>query len=439
MLVSANKTEVNTYSVEIKITPEQFKEAVNKAYLSQRKSISVPGFRKGKAPLHIIRSLYGKEVFFEDALDSILPAEIDAAYAQAGINAVDQPKDLKVDPCSLEEGATVTFNVTVKPEITLKQYKGIEAEKEECSVTDEELDAEIQRMRERGSRLIDVDDRPVADGDVTVIDFEGFVDGVPFEGGKGEKYNLTIGSGSFIPGFEEQIIGHSIGEEFDVNVTFPEDYEESLASKQAVFKIKLHEIKFKEYPELDDDFAKDLGEYDTLEELKAGTKEELLERKVNAANRKFEDDVIEKLAENVEGEIPECMFDTRADYNVKDFSNRVAQQGIPFETYLAYMGTDPDSFKAQMRVRAVSDVKIDLALEKIIEAENFEITDEQVEAEYAEMSSTYNWEVEKIKASVSVDTVKEELKRKAAIDFVVSNAVAVAPAVQEDKQEEQAE
>ncbi|MGN0546298.1 MAG: trigger factor [Acutalibacteraceae bacterium] len=427
-LVSANKTETNTYSVEISVSAEDFKAAIQKAYLKQRKSISIPGFRKGKAPLHMIEKLYGKEVFYEDALDIVFPETVQAAYDEAGIIPVDQPKDFDVKTMSAEEGVVMTFNVTVKPEITLKAYKGLTAEKTEAKVTKEEVDHEIEHMLDRGSRIVDVDDRPVKDGDITVIDFEGFVDGVPFEGGKAEKYSLTIGSGSFIPGFEDQIIGHSIGDEFDVNVTFPADYAPELASKDAVFKIKLHEIQVKELPELDDEFAKDMGEYETVDELKKGVEEDILKRKQDSAQHAFEDAVIEALCENVEGEIPECMYDNKAKENVDSFAQRIAQQGIDLDTYLMYMGMDKAAFEGQMRERAVNDVKLELAIEKIVELESVKASDEAIAEEYTKMADMYQLDVEKIKSLVPEATVAAELARQDAIKLVLDSAKAKKPA-----------
>ncbi len=427
-LVSANKTETNTYSVEIAIAAEDFKAAIQQAYLKQRKSIAIPGFRKGKAPLQMIEKLYGKEVFYEDALDIVFPEAVQAAYDEAGIVPVDSPKDFDVKTMSKEEGVVMTFNVTVKPEITVKAYKGLTAEKADVKVTKEEIDAEIEHMLDRSARIVNVDDRAVVNGDITVIDFEGFVDGVAFDGGKAEKYELTIGSGSFIPGFEEQIIGHSIGEEFDVNVTFPEAYAPELASKDAVFKIKLHEIKVKELPELDDEFAKDMGEYETVDELKKGIEDDMLSRKQESAKNAFEDAVIEALCENVEGEIPECMYDNKAKENVDSFAQRIGQQGIDLDTYLMYMGMDKALFESQMRERAVADVKIELAVEKIIELEGIKPSDEAIADEYNKMSEMYKLDVEKIKELVPEATVAAELSKQEAIKLVIDSAKAKKPA-----------
>ena len=445
-LVSANKTETNTYSVEIAIAAEDFRAAIQQAYLKQRKSIQIPGFRKGKAPLMMIEKLYGQEVFFEDALDIVFPEAVQAAYEEAGIEPVDQPRDFDVKTMSKEEGVVMTFNVTVKPEITLKAYKGLTAEKAESKVTKEEIDHEIEHMLDRGARIINVDDRAAQSGDITVIDFEGFVDGVAFDGGKAEKYELTIGSGSFIPGFEDQIIGHSIGEEFDVNVTFPAEYAPELASKDAVFKIKLHEIKVKELPELDDEFAKDMGEYETVEELKKGIEEDMLKRKQESAQNAFEDAVIEALVENVEGEIPECMYDNKAKENVDSFAQRIGQQGIDLDTYLMYMGMDKAIFESQMRERAVADVKIELAIEKITELEEIKASDEAIAEEYSKMAEMYNLDVEKIKELVPEATVAAEIARQQAIKLVIDSAKAKKPAAKkatkkaaEKKEEDEAE
>lgn len=425
-LVSANKTETNTYTIEIAVSAEDFKAAVQQAYLKNRKNIQIPGFRKGKAPKQMIEKLYGENFFYEEALEEIFPKEIEAAYDEAKIEPVDQPKDLDVKTMSVEEGLNFTVKVTVKPEITLKAYKGLEAEKADSTVTAEEIDTEINYMLDRGARLVDVEGRAVENGDITVIDFEGFVDGVAFEGGKAEKYNLTIGDGQFIPGFEDQIIGHNIGEEFDINVTFPENYAEELASKDAVFKIKLHEIKTKEMPELDDEFAKD-QDYDTVDEMKKGIESDMLARKQEAAQNAFEDAVIEALCANVEGEIPEVMFDNKAEENVNNFAQRVQQQGIDLDTYLMYMGMDKEGFKASMKERAVNDVKLDLAIEKIIEAEGIKAEEAAIEEEYSKMAEQYGLDVEKIKTIVPAGMVEMELNRQAAIKVVLDSAVATAP------------
>ncbi|MBO5858498.1 MAG: trigger factor [Clostridia bacterium] len=438
-LVSANKTETNTYAVELSVSAEDFKAAIQQAYMKQRKSIAIPGFRKGKAPLMMIEKLYGQEVFFEDALEIVFPTAVQAAYDEAGIVPVDQPKDVDIKTMSKEEGVVIAFNVTVKPEITLKAYKGLTAEKADSKVTKEEIATEIEHMLDRGSRMVDVDDRAAKEGDITVIDFEGFVDGVAFDGGKAEKYSLTLGSGSFIPGFEEQVVGHSVGEEFDVNVTFPEAYAPELAGKDATFKIKLHEIKVKELPELDDEFAKDMGEYETVADLKKGIEEDLLKRKQESAQRAFEDAIVEALIESVEGEIPECMYETKAQENIDSFAQRVGQQGIDLDMYLMYMGMDKETFEAQMKERAVGDVKVDLAVEKIIELEAIEASEEAIAEEYSKMSEMYGIDVEKLRTIVPAETVAAEIKKQAAFKVVIDSAKAKKPAAKRTTKKKAAE
>lgn len=425
-LVSAKKTDTNIYTIEIGVSAEDFKAAVQKSYLKDRKSIQLPGFRKGKAPRQMIERLYGEDFFYEGAFDLLASDEIVAAYEEADITPVDQPKNLDIKTMNVTEGLTFTIEVTVKPEITLKEYKGIEAEKTVIEVTEDDIEGEIQHMLERGARLVDVSDRAVEKGDVAVIDFQGFVDGVAFEGGKAEKYNLTIGDGQFIPGFEEQIVGHKIGDEFDINVTFPEEYSPELASKEAVFQIKLHEIKVKEFPELDDEFAKD-QDYDTVADLRKGVEEDITARRTESANRAFEDTVFEKLCEAVEGEIPECMFDNKAAQNVEEFTQRVSQQGIPVDMYLQYMGMDMDGLKVTMRERAVNDVKYDLAIEKIIELEGLKADDSAIEEEYKKMAEQYNMEVDQIKKAVPTEIIEEQLNKQAAFKLVLDSAKATAP------------
>ncbi len=427
-LVSANKTETNVYTIEISVSPEDFAAAVQKAYLKNRKSIQIPGFRKGKAPKQMIERLYGKDFFYEEALEAIFPEEIENAYKESGIDPVDQPRDLDIKFMDVEQGANFTVKVTVKPEITVTKYKGLEAEKAEVSVSDEDVQKEIDFMLDRGSRLVDVDDRAVQDGDITVIDFEGFVDGEAFEGGKGENYNLTIGSGQFIPGFEEQIIGHSIGEEFDINVTFPENYAEELASKDAVFKIKLKEIKFKELPELDDEFANDVSdEADTLADLKKSIKADLTAKKKEQADKDFESALLEQVAESVEGEIPEVMYDNKVEEEINGFAQRLAGQGMDLDTYMKYTGMNMDNLKASLRDGAKKQVKLMLAVEKIANLEGIEVSDEEVEAKYAEMADMYKMEIDQLKKIINIDDVKADLRNGKAVQLVVDNAVAEKP------------
>ena len=386
MLKSANKTETNIYTLEVSVSGEDFNKAILQAYNKQKNKIQLPGFRKGKAPLKMIEKFYGEGVFYEDALDIVYPGVVGDAIKEAGIEPVAAPHDLDVTKIG-KDGVEMTMKVTVKPEISIDNYKGIEADKGDASVCADDVKKELASMQERNARVVTVDDRKAKKNDIAVIDFEGFVDGVAFDGGKGENYELTLGSGQFIPGFEEQIIGHKTGDEFDVNVTFPTEYTPELAGKEAVFKVVLHEIKMKELPTLDDDFAKDVDdEVDTLAELKKKIKAELSDKKKEDVEKDFESAVLEKVVDLVEGEIPEVMYDNKLEDDVKDYENRLAQQGIPLDTYLQYMGMDRDKFKESMRDNAVKQVKLQLAVEKIAELEKIEATDEEAEAQLKEMA-----------------------------------------------------
>ena len=426
MLKSANKTETNVYTLEVSVSAEDFKAAVVKAYNKQKNKIQLPGFRKGKAPMTMIEKFYGENVFFEDALDIVYPEVVGAAIEEAKIEPVAPPHDVDVTKMSKAEGVEMTLKITVKPEISIKDYKGIEADKGDASVTADDVKKELAAMQERNSRTVTVEDRKAKKDDIAVIDFEGFTDGKAFEGGKGENYELTLGSGQFIPGFEEQIIGHETGDEFDVNVTFPEEYAEELAGKDATFKCKLHEIKVKELPELDDEFAKDVDdEAETLADLKKKIKADLAKKKAEEVDRDFESAVLEKVVELVEGEIPEVMFDNKLEDDLKNYENQLAQQGIPLDMYLQYMGMDKDTFKENMRPNAVKQVKLQLAVEKIAELEKIEATDEDAEAKFTEMAEMYQMEAEKIKSFVSADDVKKDIVGEKTVKFLVDNAKAV--------------
>ena len=425
MLKSANKTETNVYTLEVTVSGEDFNKAILQAYNKQKNKIQLPGFRKGKAPLKMIEKFYGEGVFYEDALDIVYPDVVSDAIKEAGIEPVAAPHDLDVTKIG-KDGVEMTMKVTVKPEITIENYKGIEADKGDASVVADDVKKELASMQERNARVVTVDDRKAKKNDIAVIDFEGFVDGVAFDGGKGENYELTLGSGQFIPGFEDQIIGHKTGDEFDVNVTFPTEYTPELAGKDAVFKVVLHEIKMKELPALDDDFAKDVDdEVETLAELKKKIKAELSEKKKEDVERDFESAVLEKVVELVEGEIPEVMYDNKLEDDVKDYENRLAQQGIPLDTYLQYMGMDRDKFKASMRDNAVKQVKLQLAVEKIAELEKIEASDEEAEAKLKEMADAYQLDVEQVKKWVNIEDVKKDVVGKKTVDFLVANAKAI--------------
>lgn len=422
-LKSSNKVDTNTYEIEVTVAPEVFADACKSAYMKQRKSIQLPGFRKGKATQGMIEKVYGEVAFYEEALEIVYPKAVSEAIVEAGLRTVDQPFDLDVPVMSKAEGVEMKMKVTVYPEVKLGDYKGLTATMLPTEATDEDVDAELENMRDRNSRLVSVDDREAQMGDTAEIDFEGFVDGVAFDGGKGENYPLELGSGSFIPGFEEQVAGHKIDEEFDVNVTFPEEYAAELAGKDAVFKCKIHEIKTKEMPELDDEFVKDVSEFDTLDELKADIKKGLSEKKEADAKADFENQLIEQVVENMECEIPECMFESRTNEMVQDYSYRLQMQGIDLNTYLSYMGQDMDTFKKTFREGAENQVKASIALEAIVAAEKIEVTDEEIDAEVAKLAEQYKMEADQIKSAVPADQLASDIKTRKALDLVVESAV----------------
>jgi trigger factor len=421
-LKSSNKVDTNVWELEVSVDGDTFKDAVTKAYLKQRKNITIPGFRKGKAPRAFIEKYYGEGVFYEDALEAIYPDAVASAIEEAKLEPVDTPYDLEI-PEMGNDGVTMKFKVTVKPEVELGEYKGLKATKKSTKVTADEVKAELARMQEQNSTVSDVDDRAVKKNDIVVIDFEGFVDGKAFEGGKAEKYELTIGSNQFIPGFEDQIIGHKIGDEFDVNVKFPEDYQADLASKDAVFKIKLHGIKVKDVPALDDEFAKDVSEFDTLDELKKDIKKQLEKRKNDDAENELHNTLLEEVAKGIKAEIPEAMIEKTIDDDVNEYSYRLQSQGLKLETYLKYTGMDMKGFREGFKERAETQVRLNLALEKIIEKEKIEVTEEDIEAEYKKYADAYNMDVDTIKKAVSAESLKPELASRKAIDLIVDSAV----------------
>lgn len=422
-LKSSNKVETNTYEIEVTVTPEVFTDACKSAYAKQRKSIQIPGFRKGKATQGMIEKFYGEGAFYEEALEIVYPEAVSAAIEEAGLRTVDQPFDLEVPVMSKSEGVEMKMKVTVYPEVKLGEYKGLKASMLSTEATDEDVEKELDNMRDRNSRLVTVEDREAQMGDTAEINFEGFVDGVAFEGGKGENYPLELGSGSFIPGFEEQVAGHKTGEEFDVNVTFPEEYSAELAGKDAVFKCKINEIKAKEMPELDDEFAKDVSEFDTLDELKADIKKQITERKENEAKTDFENQLMEQVIANMECEIPECMFSQKTDEMIRDYSYRLQMQGIDLNTYLSYLGQDMDSFKASFKDGAENQVKASIALEAIVDAEKIEATDEEIEAEVNKLAEQYQMDAEQIKKAVPAEQLAEDIKRRKAVELIVDSAV----------------
>lgn len=421
-LKSSNKIDTNTYEIEVTVTPEVFADACKAAYMKQRKSIQLPGFRKGKATQGMVEKVYGEGVFFEDALEIVYPQAVTDAINEAGLRTVSQPYDLDVPVMSKAEGVEMKMKVTVYPEVKLGEYKGLQATMLPAEATDEDVENELNNMRDRNSRLITVEDREAQMGDTAEIDFEGFVDGVAFEGGKGENYPLELGSGSFIPGFEEQIAGHKADEEFDVNVTFPEEYAAELAGKDAVFKCKINEIKTKEMPELDDEFAKDVSEFDTLDELKEDIRKGIAEKKEADAKSDFENQLIEQVIDNMECEIPECMYDNRTDEMIQDYSYRLQMQGIDLNTYLSYLGQDMESFTKSFREGAEKQVKSSIALEAIVEAEKLEATEDEIDAEVAKLAEQYQMEAEQIKNAVPADQLAADIKTRKAVDLIVESA-----------------
>lgn len=422
-LKSSNKVETNVYELEITVDADTFTEACKKAYLKQRKSIQIPGFRKGKATQGMIEKVYGEGAFYEEALEIVYPEAVGAAFDEAGLNVIDQPSDVEFPTMSKTEGVVIKMKVTTYPEVKLGEYKGIKGKMLDTDATDDDVETELKNMQERNSRLVTVDDRESAMGDTCDINFEGFVDDVAFDGGKGENYPLELGSNSFIPGFEEQVAGHKAGEEFDVNVTFPEQYEPSLAGKDAVFKCKINEIKAKELPELDDEFAKDVSEFDTLDELKDDLKKQIAERKEANAKTDFENQIIEQICENMEVEIPECMFTQKCDEMVQDYAYRLQMQGLDLNTYLQYLGQTMDQFKEQFMEGAKQQVKTKLALDAIVKAENIEASEEEIEAEVNKLAEQYNMEADKIKAAVPAEQLSADITTRKAVDFIVDNAV----------------
>jgi trigger factor len=426
-LIKSEKTEKSAYVLEFSVDKESFEKAVSKVYRKQVGSINIPGFRKGKAPRSIIEKMYGKGVFYEDAANELLPEAYEAALTEAGINPVGRAE---FDILSIDDnGIVFSATVPVKPAVEIEGYKGIEASREVAAVTDVEIDNEINIVRERNAREIDVTDAPAEMGNSVKIDFEGFVDGVAFEGGKGEDHYLKLGSGSFIPGFEEQIAGHTVGETFDVNVTFPEEYHAAeLAGKAATFKTTVKEIQKIELPELDDDFAKDVSEFDTFAEYRADVEAKIQKRHESAAESTFEEAIVKALGEKLAGEeIPEAMFAAETENLLRDYDNRLRMQGLDMQTYFKYTGMTLEGMREQLRPQAESFVKTRLALEKIAELENIEISAEDVDAEYARLAEQYQMEADQIKGMIPAESVTEDLKVKKAMELVKENAVAAAP------------
>ena len=423
-LLKCEKTEKSMYELEIGVEKEVFEAAIEKVYRKQVKNINIAGFRKGKAPRSIIEKMYGKGVFYEDAINNIIPTVYTDAVKEADIKDIVAQPEFDIVSVEGENGLVLSAKIYVKPEVEIKDYAGIAVEKTVEPVTDEEIEREIATVRERNSREIEVTDRAAEMGDTAVIDYEGFVDGVAFEGGKGEKHSLKLGSGAFIPGFEEQVAGHTIGEDFDVNVTFPEEYHAAeLAGKAAVFKTKIHSINKVELPELDDDFAKDISEFDTFAEYKADLTAKIEKRHDAKADAAVEEKLVDALIEKLVAEIPEPMFVNETENFIRDYDNNLRMSGLDLNTYFKYTGLTLEKLREEFRPRAEKQVKARLALEKIAELEKLEASEEDINGEYERSAGAYNVTLEQVKESIDSSAIAEDMKVKKAIEFVKEKAV----------------
>ena len=433
---SCEKLEKSCVALTIETSAEEFEAAVNKAYLKMRGKINVPGFRVGKAPRKIIEKMYGAEVFYEEAVNIILPDAYEAAVKEQELDVVGYP-EVELESCT-KDGVVFKCTVAVYPEVKLGQYKGLEAPKAEVKVAAADVNARLKEMADRNSRLVSVD-RAVKKGDTADIDFEGFDNGVAFDGGKGENFDLEIGSGSFVPGFEDQLIGMKAGEEKDIDITFPKDYTPELAGKPVVFHVKVNEVKVKEVPALDDEFAKDVSEFDTLKDLKADIKKKLTAERTEAAQRAFEDVLMAKVAEGVEADVPHEMVDLQAEQMTEGFKQQLAAQGIPFDQYLKMTNTTEADFKSQAYGPAEQQVKMDLAISAIVKAEGLEASDDEVEAEMKKVADKYGMDLDTVKKYLRPEEVKEQVIREKVIKLVADSAVAVAPAEALAEEEAEAE
>ena len=432
---SCEKLEKSKVALTIEVGAEEFEAAVNKAYLKMRGKMSIPGFRPGKAPRKIIEGMYGADVFYEEAVNIVLPQAYEAAVKEQELDVVGYP-EVDLENCG-KEGVTFKCTVAVYPEVKLGQYKGLEAPKAEVKVMAADVNARLKEMADRNSRLVSVE-RAVKKGDTANIDFEGFDNGVAFEGGKGENFDLEIGSGSFVPGFEDQLIGMKAGQEKEIDITFPENYTPELAGKPVVFKVKINEVKAKEVPAIDDEFAKDVSEFDTLKELKADMKKKMTEERKIAAQQAFEDALMKKVADGIEADIPEEMVKAQAERMLEGFKQQLGSQGISFEQYLQMTGMTNETFLAQAHQPALDQVRMDLAVEAIVKAEGLEASDEDVENEMKNIAEKYGMDPESVKKYLPADQVKEQVIREKVIKVVADAGVAVAPVEEEKKEEEKA-
>ena len=419
-LKSCEKIEKSQVVLTIEVGSAEFEAAIEKAYQKMRKKINVPGFRPGKAPRKVIEGMYGAEVFFEEAINIAFPDAYEAAVKEKELQVVGYPAVEMVGECT-KEGFTFTATTPVYPEVTLGEYKGLTAEKDEVKVGAADVNERLKLLQDRNTRLVSVD-REAKEGDTAVIDFEGFLNGEPFDGGKGEGHNLELGSHSFVPGFEEQVVGMKAGEEKDLDITFPEDYHADLAGKAVVFKVKVNEVKAKEVPELDDEFAKDVSEFDTLKDLKADLKKQITEERQKDADRAFEDAVMEQAAANITAEIPDAMVENQCRQFLDNFKMQIAQQGIPYDQYMQITGMDEAKLLEDAKEPALRQVKMDLTVAAIIKAENLDATDDEVEAEYKKLAEQYNMDIEMVKKYLPAEQIKDQLVSQKAVAVVVDSA-----------------
>lgn len=422
-LKSSNKVETNRYELIVEVDGVAFNDAINKVYKKEVRKITVPGFRKGKAPKNIIEKMYGEQVFYEDAMQMLYPEALDKAAKEANVIIINDKIDLSVESVN-KNGFVFKAVVTVEPEVSINGYKGIKVTPKSLDVTEDDIAAELKKVQDRNSRMATVEDRPAESGDIAVIDFKGFVGGVAFEGGEAENYSLELGSGSFIPGFEEKIIGHNTSEEFTISVTFPEDYQsEELKGKDAEFQIKLHEIKKKELPELDDEFAKDVSDCETLDAYKETLKEKLSETKKTEYERDIDNQLAEELTKLLQAEIPQAMFENQITEDIRNMEMNLRQQGLDIETYLRYTGMDEATLRNMHRERAEKQVKMNLALKKIAELENIIVADEEIEDEYNNLATKFGVDVEKVKSVISSADITIDIRSRKAMSLVKDNSV----------------
>ncbi len=422
---SCEKVEKSQVALTIEVGAQEFEAAVEKAYQKMRRKINVPGFRPGKAPRKIIEGMYGAEVFYEEAINIAFPEAYEAAVKEQELQVVGYPA-VEVEGQVTKDGFTFKATVPVYPEVKLGQYKGLSAEKEEVKVSASDVDTRLKALADRNTRLVSVD-REAKEGDTAVIDFEGFLDGKPFDGGKGENYSLELGSHTFIPGFEEQVVGMKAGDEKDLHVTFPEDYHQDLAGKAVVFKVKVHEVKEKEVPAMDDEFAKDVSEFDTLKDLKADLKKKITAEREDTAKRAFEDALMEQVAEGITADVPDAMVEAQARQFLDNFKIQLAQQGIKYDEYMKATGMDESKLVEDAKEPALKQVRMDLAMAAIIKEENIDATDEEVEAEFQKMADQYGMDLETVKKYLQADQVKDQLKSQKAIAVVADSATAIKP------------